>query len=160
MRGSRFLILVSIFLWASALVASGFEDWINFQKYVTTRDLLANIAPQGSAPGTVCASPSKIYPNYFFDWTRDGAIVFQEVLQLYRKEKDPAQKKKYFDLLMDFVRSSKRKQLTPNRSGPPENTGLGEPKWNMDLSPYEFDWGRPQNDGPALRASLLIRFFP
>jgi glucoamylase len=37
-------------------------------------------------------------------------------------------------------------------------SGLGEPKFNPDGSPYMGDWGRPQNDGPALRALTAIRF--
>ncbi|TAL65912.1 MAG: glucoamylase, partial [Legionella sp.] len=35
---------------------------------------------------------------------------------------------------------------------------LGEPKFYLDGHPFTGSWGRPQNDGPALRATVLIRF--
>ncbi|KAG8726813.1 hypothetical protein FRC10_006750 [Ceratobasidium sp. 414] len=36
--------------------------------------------------------------------------------------------------------------------------GLGEPKFNVDGTPYTGSWGRPQRDGSALRAITLIQF--
>ena len=36
-------------------------------------------------------------------------------------------------------------------------TGLGEPKINLDITPYNEPWGRPQNDGPALRGIVLFQ---
>lgn len=35
------------------------------------------------------------------------------------------------------------------------NSGLEGPKFNVDGSFFTGPWGRPQNDGPALRASTL-----
>ncbi|KAJ3359031.1 hypothetical protein HDU91_005024 [Kappamyces sp. JEL0680] len=35
---------------------------------------------------------------------------------------------------------------------------LGEPKFNVDASPYTGPWGRPQNDGPALRVLALYKY--
>jgi glucoamylase len=37
-------------------------------------------------------------------------------------------------------------------------TGLGEPKFNVDATPFSGPWGRPQNDGPALRALSFIHW--
>ncbi|CAE6473639.1 unnamed protein product [Rhizoctonia solani] len=54
--------------------------------------------------------------------------------------------------------SQAKLQNTCNRSGCPADGGLGEPKFNVDGTPFEGDWGRPQRDGPALRAITLIRF--
>src|SRR5690606_2287607 len=34
--------------------------------------------------------------------------------------------------------------------------GLGEPKYHVNGSVFTGPWGRPQNDGPALRAGVLI----
>jgi glucoamylase len=48
---------------------------------------------------------------------------------------------------------SRRNQTTANFSG-----GLGEPKFNVDGSAFNEPWGRPQNDGPALRAATLMLF--
>jgi GH15 family glucan-1,4-alpha-glucosidase len=35
----------------------------------------------------------------------------------------------------------------------------GEPKFNVDGSKFTEPWGRPQNDGPALRVITMIRWF-
>jgi glucoamylase len=61
-------------------------------------------------------------------------------------------------LLLAYVAFSRSNQLTPNRSGGADDLGLGEPKFNLDGSAFDEPWGRPQNDGPALRASTLIRW--
>lgn len=39
-----------------------------------------------------------------------------------------------------------------------DGAGLGEPKFNVDVTAFTGDWGRPQRDGPALRASALIAY--
>lgn len=36
--------------------------------------------------------------------------------------------------------------------------GLAEPKFNSDGSAFTGSWGRPQRDGPALRATALIAY--
>ncbi|KAG0037787.1 hypothetical protein BGZ83_003313 [Gryganskiella cystojenkinii] len=35
---------------------------------------------------------------------------------------------------------------------------VGEPKFNIDGSVFTHPWGRPQNDGPALRTRTIVRF--
>lgn len=39
-----------------------------------------------------------------------------------------------------------------------DGTGLGEAKYHVDLSAFTDGWGRPQRDGPALRAIALIGY--
>lgn len=39
-----------------------------------------------------------------------------------------------------------------------DGTGLGEPKYNIDLTAFTGAWGRPQRDGPALRAIAMIGY--
>lgn len=36
--------------------------------------------------------------------------------------------------------------------------GLGEPKFEVNGLPFTGDWGRPQNDGPALRAIAVMHY--
>ena len=36
-------------------------------------------------------------------------------------------------------------------------TAKGEPKYNINCTPFNGDWGRPQNDGPALRGIMLYK---
>jgi glucoamylase len=50
-------------------------------------------------------------------------------------------------------------QHTSNPSGTFDNlSGLGEPKFEIDGTPFTDSWGRPQRDGPALRALTLIHY--
>lgn len=58
----------------------------------------------------------------------------------------------------DFVSSQTTLQGVSNPSGGPDSGGLGEPKFNVDMSAYTGAWGRPQRDGPPLRATALILY--
>lgn len=51
-----------------------------------------------------------------------------------------------------------RLQSTPNPSGDLWTGGLSEPKFQVDGSSFTGSWGRPQRDGPALRALALIPY--
>lgn len=45
-----------------------------------------------------------------------------------------------------------------NPSGDLSSGGLGEAKFHVDSTEFTGDWGRPQRDGPALRAAALIAY--
>jgi len=50
-------------------------------------------------------------------------------------------------------------QHTSNPSGSFDDlSGLGEPKFGVDGKPFTGSWGRPQRDGPALRALTLMHY--
>jgi glucoamylase len=50
-------------------------------------------------------------------------------------------------------------QHTSNPSGTYDDlSGLGEPKFHVDGKPFTGSWGRPQRDGPALRALTLMHY--
>ncbi|KAI9209054.1 glucoamylase I precursor [Polychytrium aggregatum] len=124
--------------------------WIKQQYNISHDRLLQNIFNNGS----VIASPSRSHPDYFYTWIRDSALVMDVVVSLYRQAKPGSpEEARYESLIWSFVHFSKRLQEVPNRSG-----GLGEPKFHVDGRPFAGDWGRPQNDGPALRALVFIRF--
>lgn len=57
--------------------------------------------------------------------------------------------------LDDYVSSQAYLQGVSNPSGGPDTGGLGEPKFNVDLTAFTGAWGRPQRDGPPLRATAL-----
>ena len=114
--------------------------------------LLKNIHPNGTARGVVVASPSKAEPNYFYHWVRDAALVMSTIFDVMVVEQDPIKKNLFKNLMFDFVARVKSNQ---------EASGffnLGEPKYHVDGAPYTGPWGRPQHDGPALRAVTLIKF--
>ncbi|MGE0616714.1 MAG: glycoside hydrolase family 15 protein [Bacteriovoracia bacterium] len=129
---------------------AGFEEWILKQRAISTQRLLQNIHPQDARPGVVIASPSRENPDYYFHWVRDAALTMDTVADFY-DDASGDQKQPYLDLLLDFAGLSRENQLTPTLSG------LGEPKFYVDGRAFDGPWGRPQNDGPALRALTLIR---
>lgn len=62
--------------------------------------------------------------------------------------------------LEDYVHGQAVLQTVSNPSGTllPAGTGLGEPKFNVDGTRFNGNWGRPQRDGPALRAIAIITY--
>jgi glucoamylase len=112
--------------------------------------LLRNVSPAGAAPGVIVASPSRQDPDYFFHWVRDAGLVSDVLIDMYRTPGNDVTR--LGKLLEDYVDLSSRLQQTPNPSG-----GLGEPKFNADGGAFNGPWGRPQNDGPAIRAAALAR---
>lgn len=100
-----------------------------------------------SAPkkGIIIASPSD-EPDYKYHWVRDSALVMRPFLKEYNISKNS----KFFYFIMNYLEIESKLQDLPGKSG------LGEPKFEIDCSPYTKEWGRPQNDGPALRGSILI----
>ena len=58
----------------------------------------------------------------------------------------------------DYIHSQAVLQTVSNPSGTflPAGLGLGEPKYQVDGTRFNGAWGRPQRDGPALRA--IVRY--
>ena len=66
---------------------------------------------------------------------------------------------KLSDILDAYTSLQQTIQHTNNPSGNFDDlSGLGEPKFEMDGTPFTGSWGRPQRDGPALRALTLIHY--
>lgn len=57
-----------------------------------------------------------------------------------------------------YILASAALQQVSNPSGNLNSGGLGEPKFLTDGSAFTGDWGRPQRDGPALRATAIIAY--
>ena len=96
--------------------------------------------------GIIIASPSTI-PPYPFHWIRDSALVMRVFIDMYIRHKDS----KYFEYIINYLENETKVQKLNTISG------LGEPKINIDCSPFNGNWGRPQNDGPALRGIMLLK---
>jgi glucoamylase len=61
--------------------------------------------------------------------------------------------------IQNFVISQARLQGVPNPVGDLSNgAGLGEVKFYVDLTKFTGEWGRPQRDGPPLRAIALMTY--
>ncbi len=152
---AAFLILTSL---TGAAFAADLDTWVQSESRIATNKLLANISPAGTLPGTIVASPSRANPDYYFHWIRDAGLVMDAVVTLHQGSANKEDQQRYAKLLFDYVDLSRRNQLTSNPSGGPADGGLGEPKFNVDGSAFTGSWGRPQNDGPAIRSNSLIRF--
>lgn len=139
-----------------------FNDWIADETAISFEKLVGNVGSshsplQGVANGAVIASPSKKNPDYFYVWTRDAAITMNTIL--HRFQDGNAQNSTLKDILEEYIDFSYNIQRTPNPSGNLENgDGLGEPKFNTDGSAFNKNWGRPQRDGPALRATTIMNY--
>lgn len=129
---------------------TNFESWLTSQVKVSETKLMEAVSRSDAALGSVIASPSKINPDYYYHWVRDAALVMNVVVDLYAHS-DHSKQDLYMQRLEEFVSFSRSNQLSNAL------TGLGEPKFYVDGRPYDLAWGRPQNDGPALRALTLIR---
>lgn len=164
---------------AAATGTSGeFEQWIHSQRQLAWNGVLANIGPAaGAMDGLVIASPSKGEPNqpdYYFTWSRDSALTVSSLLPSFLPDDylrpweyttSPPHARAHnhtHPLLEGLVRSYARAQaelqVVPNPSGDLWSGGLSEPKFHVDGKPFTHPWGRPQRDGPALRALALIPY--
>ncbi|KZV59596.1 carbohydrate-binding module family 20 protein [Peniophora sp. CONT] len=154
MRLLQFVIGASFF--AASAVAQ-VDSFISSEGPIAKAGLFANIGPDGSkdagaGAGLVTASPSTSNPDYAYSWTRDSSLVFKAIIDQYTLGIDKSTGNK----INDFFTAEARLQQVSNPSGSVSSGGLGEPKFNLDFSAFTGAWGRPQRDGPALRATALI----
>lgn len=133
-------------------LAQSFDHRFAERAHLAEKYLFENISPSGAATGAVVASPSRANPDYFFHWVRDAGLVMNTVLDLYERTSSSQKRSLLRQKLFHFVAFSRRNQETATLSG------LGEPKFHADGRSFTDPWGRPQNDGPALRAITMIRF--
>ncbi|KAJ1988289.1 hypothetical protein GGI25_006103 [Coemansia spiralis] len=127
------------YLSASAALAK----WIHRQDAISLAHVLANIAPTSdprALPGSVCASPSRSHPDYYYMWTRDSALVMRELTHWQPSALD------------DYAGLTEYLQTLDTRYG------LGEAKFHMDGSAFTKEWCNAQNDGPASRATTILRY--
>ena len=138
------------------------------------------------ARGSIVASPEMAAydpkPDYFFHWLRDSAIA---VDALREAVEDGTLEPSAVGHLVDFVDFSLKLCRLDGPSflrqgGYPESVepsflqhlrsraeiaeiigdrALSETRYNADGSLDVLKWGRPQDDGPALRALAVMRFF-
>ena len=91
----------------------------------------------------------------FFTWTRDAALTFKTIIDEFvfgNKALQP--------YIEDYLHAQAVLQTVSNPSGTllPNGAGLGEPKYAANGSRFNGNWGRPQRDGPSLRAVALISY--
>lgn len=92
-------------------------------------------------------------PLDFFTWARDAALVFKHLTDSFIGGEHDLQ-----NYIHDFISSQAQLQTVSNPSGDLSTGGLGEPKFNVDKSAFTGNWGRPQADGPPLRAVAMMTY--
>lgn len=112
--------------------------------------LLENLSHPQVLAGAVIASPSQKNPNYFYHWVRDAALTMKVFVKLL-PSKSRVQTNEAQRILTQWLEFEKHTQTLNNPTG-----HLGEPRFNVDGTADFSPWGRPQNDGPALRAVTMI----
>ncbi|UNI20086.1 Glucan 1,4-alpha-glucosidase [Purpureocillium takamizusanense] len=91
----------------------------------------------------------------FYTWTRDSALVFKAIVDRFTTAYDAGLQRR----IQEYIASQAKLQGISDPSGPlSDGQGLGEPKYNADLTAFTGSWGRPQRDGPALRAVAMITY--
>lgn len=143
-----------------ALLRRSVDSFVETESPIAISRLLCNLGPDGCyangvAAGAVIASPSKVNPDYWYTWTRDAALTLKEVVDTFENGYNTTLQTE----IENYIAAQAYLQGVSNPSGSlSAGTGLGEPKFNVDLSAFTGSWGRPQRDGPALRAITLITY--
>ncbi|KAG7130213.1 Glucoamylase P like protein [Verticillium longisporum] len=151
------LVALAAALAIPAVSGQDLEDFITKQRPLSLTNVLNNLgAAAGAAPGLVIASPSKTDPPYYYTWTRDSALTFKMLIDEFIH--DPVANANLEKHIRDYLRAQAILQTVANPSGAllPSGRGLGEAKYEVDGSRFNGAWGRPQRDGPPLRAVALI----
>ena len=91
----------------------------------------------------------------FYTWSRDSALTLKMIIDEFIFGNLDLQLQ-----IEEYIHAQAYLQTVASPSGTflPDGLGLGEPKYQVDGSEFNGAWGRPQRDGPALRAIALITY--
>ncbi|KAF8214951.1 glucoamylase [Mycena galopus ATCC 62051] len=156
---TAFKFLTAFALSVSVLAQTSVDSYIATESPIVKAGVLANIGPsgaksEGAKSGVVIASPSTTNPDYLFTWTRDSSLVFKALIDQFTSGADTT----LLGQIQNFVAAEAIIQQVSNPSGTVSTGGLGEPHYNIDETAFTAAWGRPQRDGPALRATAMINY--
>ncbi len=118
------------------------------QYLISKKEILKNLPDQNGYFGSVAASPTQ---QYQFHWTRDAALTWQALLRVYQSSNQEKARSDLFRRFEAWVKFEKRAVKNALNAG----YTRGEPKFMLNALPFTGDWGRPQNDGPALRSLVM-----
>mmetsp|Transcript_22833 Transcript_22833/g.42618 ORF Transcript_22833/g.42618 Transcript_22833/m.42618 type:complete len:637 (+) Transcript_22833:11-1921(+) len=129
---------------------------------VATKDNIAGNNEAALSTG-VGGTPDDWCPNYQYSWLRDQALVMSTVMDKYATS--PAgsdDSAKYEEILKGYASNAHQvydmndNPLWFNSEGRPWSHA--EAKYELNGQMYTGGWCSPQNDGPALRSVVLMRF--
>lgn len=137
----------------NALMATGNSYEAIFHSSVER--LMANLNHPQVTTGAIIASPSQNSPNYFQHWVRDAGLTMLEVVDLYNHELPAKSKLALEKRIFQWIEFEQQLQA---RAVAGSSLGLGEPLFSIQGDIYPHGWGRPQTDGPGIRAVAMIAF--
>lgn len=111
--------------------------------------ILENLNHSQISRGAVIASPSQRDPDYFFHWVRDAGLTMGALIDFAHRHPRVPQAIQQWSLHERTLQN-----ISSQAPG-----GLGEPKFHVDGRIFSGPWGRPQNDGPAIRAWATLKAF-
>lgn len=120
------------------------DSFISTESPIALSRLLCNIGSTGCyasgvASGAVIASPSQNNPDYWYTWTRDSALTLKEVIDTFNNGYNTSLQTE----IENYIAAQAKLQGVSNPSGSlSDGTGLGEPKFNVDLSAFTGSWGK------------------
>jgi glucoamylase len=126
--------------------------WLDTKSDFAVKKILENISPGDGLPGAVLAAKSRSEPDYYYHWVRDAALTMSALIDIYQTSANVEIKNIIHKTVFDYLDFSIAIQHTL------KITDLGEPKFYVTGHVYNKPWGRPQTDGPALRAISLIHW--
>lgn len=151
----------------SSSAADDFKFWLAKQSQFAFKGVLNNIGGISDvldtnevSKGAVIAATSKSFPNYYYQWVRDAALTIKVLVE--KAEDSELQNVDDIKLVVEsYIENAYYIQRLDNKSGrfdDDDKSGLGEPKFLTNNKPFDDHWGRPQGDGPGLRALTIIKY--
>lgn len=132
-------------LFMSVVHAGLSETWVKNQYDFSLDRIFAHTSRPDTPKGFIVAAPSRHNPDYYYHWVRDAALVMNGLQETLSFED-------FKTVAHDYI------QLVAHHQNINKLTGQGEPKFNADGTSFTGPWGRPQNDGPALRVITLAQY--
>jgi len=133
-------------------LSSDINDKIINIKKIFLQNIFNNISNLDTENGIIVASPSKENPDYYYHWTRDAALTILLFIRLLNNEEYFS----YYNILRSYIQSYINNEISITKKINFED--YGEPKFYVNREKYDKNWGRPQNDGPAIRSYVLVEY--
>lgn len=143
-----FFGLALLIFCSSFAQTQNFEQKLAQQYQISIQSMLKNFPQSQNTVGSVAASPSK---EYQYHWTRDAALVHQSLFEVYKRTSNQTLRIQIVKAFQRWVGFEKRAVRNAIEAG----LGSGEPKFQLNGETFKGEWGRPQNDGPAVRSLVM-----
>jgi glucoamylase len=141
----------------SCLALAQEQSWLKDEQMpLALKTILRAMSPDGAAKGSIFASPSLMDPNYFYHWVRDAGLITEALMVYYETFATSSEKPEILQKLIEHFEFNDSIQMALVHSDNKTLTEQGEPKVFMSGVPFDGSWGRPQSDGPALRAISML----